>query len=452
MEDYRNVIRSKTIPWDGFARSQLIDENDGKILNQLEVGYAHGEILSNFDEESEFEPFVKSLLNLIKKDLPVERNDIKKYSLVALSDFFKFERFVVELVELGLYQEYLNSLVALIENDDEILKLFAIYDVVFLLIQGGLPSNGSSVYPVFKELNSLLENTTTTNKIDLKFLSIDFISELLAKKEYRAIYWEHHDEFLSTLFLNLGSTIYSENSGISKISSADLIQFQYKLLLSLWILTFTTSKNSEFAKVYLNNLLSLVKLLKISIKEKIIRLIISIFINLTSLENSSSQDILKFLILNAEFINILNNLKERKWTDDELIQDLETLSNQTVDVFNKLTSFDEYLTELKLKQFKNSPVHDKEEFFIDNLDKFQDFGYKHYKELLAVLDEDIDGKALKIVLGDINKILKIDSKAIDILIASDKKTKIMELLNHSNSEVRYEALKITQVLVSQSLK
>ncbi len=73
--------------------------------------------------------------------------------------------------------------------------------------------------------------------------------------------------------------------------------------------------------------------------------------------------------------------------------------------------------------------------------------------MIELLDFDgNDSSNYAFILNDIGKILKLDSKAIDVLNELHKKTKIMELLNHKNSEVRYAALKATQLIVSQTFK
>jgi V-type H+-transporting ATPase subunit H len=452
LDDYRNAIRSKTIPWDGFARSQLIEEKDSKNLIKLEKLYFDkSKSLANAAVDGSFQEYVTTLLKLLTQDFPPERNDVRKFVLVAISDFLNIESFVDELISKRQISDFLSALTAHADAADEIVRLLSLYSAGIILIQNGTEFNE---FDILQIINELIELLSVNSNFNLKNISINLISEILSSsnKPYRNLFWSKHDELLPLLFGNLSSTFLYSSASNSK-STVESIQFEYKVLLTIWILSFQTDKTSIISKYYLEELLLLTKVLKISIKEKITRLIISTLLNFTSAENSASLNILKFLILNGDFISILNNLKERKWGDEELIADLEQLTTNTTEIFNKLTSFDEYAQELTMKKFKNSPVHYKEEFFLDNLAKFQDNNYKIFKQVLSVLDEEhLDSTTLKILLNDLNKLLRIDSNTLDILVKAGYKVKIMQLLNHKNSEVRYEALKTTQLLVSQSLK
>lgn len=386
--------------------------------------------------------YVDTLFTLLAKDMPEARNDIKKYILVLVSDLLDEEIFIQKVLSKDP-TTLLSTVVQYIDSNDEVIKLLSLYNAVYLLIQQPLAhTHAIVVSKVFTVLDTLLESTD----FNLKFLALELITELLAIKPFRPIFWQLQSKLVPALFENLNSHIAQ--------NSTESIQFQYKVLLSLWLLTFDNGVLKEFSKLYLPQTLSLLKLAKLSIKEKIIRLVVSIFINLTTVPANASVNVtnLKYLILLGDILPTLKNLKERKWSDEELIADLDILYSSVQDVYSQLTSFDEYLQELASKQFKNSPVHSSDTFFLDNLSKFQDNRYKVFKELLSLLDVDMEAKSYVLLLSDIAKVLKLDPKAIEILNREEKKHKIMELLNHKNSEVRYEALKATQFIVSQTFK
>lgn len=445
LEDYRTAIRSKTIPWDGFARSELLTVQEAKQLTELEGATIKGRIAKIVDEEH-LDSYTATLINLIDKELPVERNDVKKYVLVLISDLLSNGKFVDKLIELNAKNPdvVLNPFVKLLNNNDEIIRLLSLFNLTTLLIQPEIePKNDSIVLKTFQSLHTLLEATSD----ELKYFSVELTSDLLAKKSYRSIYWTSNDSFVTSLFRNL--------DGVSLSNSTEKIQFQYKILLSIWLLSFNTNTLKEFSKIYQNDFLKLINLVKVSIKEKIIRLIISILNNITSIPNDSktSENNIKYLILIGNIIPVLNNLKNRKWSDDELVEDLEFLTEKIQGIYDHLTSFDEYLQELNSKNFTNSPTHSNDEFFIDNLSKFQDSGYKIFKQLINLLDTDQNNSNnFKFILNDISKILKLDSHAVDILTDNNKKTRIMELLNHKSADVRFAALKATQLIVSQTFK
>lgn len=394
--------------------------------------------------DEHIDAYTQTIISLLDKDLPPERSDIKKYLLVLVSDLLASEKFLSKLSSLERAQpnSTFSPFFKHIDSTDEIVKLLAIHDLTYLLIQPYADADESIVAELISTLSALTESTS----FNLKYLALELITEILSVKKYRAIYWKSHNKYFPILLQNLNSHI-SHNS-------TESIQFQYKILLSIWLLSFNTDVLKDLSKYYLSDLLVFLKLVKISIKEKIIRLAISILLNVTSIpahETLSTENI-KFFILTGDILPTLTNLKERKWSDEELVEDLDALFANVQEVYSKLTSFDEYTQELAAKNFKNSPVHTSDEFFLDNLRHFQDNNYKVFKTLISLLDENMEPKSYVYVLSDISKILKLDSKAIEVLTKENKKTKIMELLNHKNSEVRYEALKATQFIVSQTFK
>ncbi|KAH3666622.1 hypothetical protein WICMUC_005606 [Wickerhamomyces mucosus] len=452
LEDYRNGIRSKSLPWDAFARSQILSEDAAQKLNALKTIDSISLKINTVTASDSSKVYADILIDLLVKDLPTERVDVKKYALVTITDLSQSDDFLKALVNSSQFEKVTQILIDNLESTDEVLKLISAYALVYTSIQNEIVKKISTqqVLIIFQNFIKLLDSS----KKELKFLSVEFLVELLSIKSYRSVFLSRHEEFGYLLFENL-------NTSPSIISDTEEVQFQYKLLLSILLLSFNSASNSkdlkEFSENYSKYFEKLITIVKVTIKEKIVRVAIAIFINLTSSweTNSIAKNNIKKLILQDNFHPILTNLKERKWTDEELIEDLERLSVSFQEVSSQLSSFDEYLQELQSKSFKNSPVHNKESFFIDHLVKFQESNYKLLKELLNLLSDEIVAKNSTnyvYILRDISKIIKLDSNAIEVIVNENKKLDIMKLLNDKNSQVKYEALIVTQLLVSNSFK
>lgn len=401
-------------------------------------------VFTSTDEESRLE--INTVIDTLWKVLrntKDDRNDIRKFILILIIELLKYDEFLGKLSIDYDNLEVFSPLIKFLDlekkdNDknnssDESLKILSIYILVNLLI------NIKSIEftsQIFDALNQLLLSTN----FNLNYFSIQLICELASIKFNSEILVSNKLDVVKLIFKKLDENVL--------LNSFENIQYQYKSLLVIWILTFNSKFNDKFLVNFSKNLNNLVKLLKISIKEKILRLILSILLNLSN----NSIEFIKYLILSCDILPILNNLKFRKFSDEELIEDLNSLIELIEINYSKLTSFDEYEQELNSGEFKNSPVHLNDEFFIDNLKKFQENNYKNFKKLINYLNLNGNSKSQAIILSDLLKILKFDPKSIIILEKSGLKQKVMELLNHHSSDVRYSALKITQFIVSQSFK
>lgn len=399
--------------------------------------------------------YVSIFIDLLTSKRDDERMDVRKYILVTLIDLIDSNPvFLSSLIANSAFTTVLQSLVEDFDSGFEVLRLLSFYNIVYFISQPAavvkVPT--TLVVTLFETIGNLSHATT----FNLKSLAMEYFVNLIEVKAYRSTFLQmpQSAELTRTLFENLSVSP-------SSLGVPEQIQYQYRTLLSILLLTYTVSQDPaqlrDFHTNFAHYYSKLIALVKISIKEKIIRLIIGIFQTLTSGYETvpTAKNVVKQLILIDGFHPVLNNLKQRKWTDLELIDDLENLSCTFEEVAKDLTSFDEYLQELKTKTFRNSPVHSNETFFVEHLEKFQNGKYSLFKQLLSLLtDEEIkhNPTALVLILGDITKILKLDDRAVDIVNDDGRKLDVMSLLAQKDTGVKFAALSVTQVLVSKSLK
>lgn len=170
------------------------------------------------------------------------------------------------------------------------------------------------------------------------------------------------------------------------------------------------------------------------------------------------------LVLFHDGLNSIKLLQERKFasngSDEELSNDLNYLYDTLSEIVNnKLTSFDEYLTELENPNLISwsSPTHKSEQFWINNSGKFKDSSFKLTKKLFDTLSSSNQNDAIKVVLlNDLQCLIKNLGDDIINFINNEKngqyKMLIMNYLEGSsdNNELKYEALKTIQLLVGHN--
>ncbi|GMM37893.1 H(+)-transporting V1 sector ATPase subunit H [Saccharomycopsis crataegensis] len=452
LDDSRNAIRQRVIPWFALIKSGLLTNDEAnrlEFLGRVTTEKDFGKIIPEIDL------YTTTAFSLLSK---ITRDDIIKYLLNLILDLMtnlkEFQESLLSLndVDTSLpYQTFLNHL----NSNDEDIKLLVINNlaVLYLLKPITTNENKDGLLKLFDVLFSELINSSNLN---LQNISVQVLSELLTIKNHRNIFWLKNNKFIPPL-INLLK---------NKKSS---LQVQYLTLLSLWLLSFNDKISTELPMNYNNLIKILVNISKDSIKEKIVRLSISILVNFIN-GNGYEQErikVIKILLLN-DSLSIIKNLNDRKWADQELIEDLAKMLEILNENYEKLTSFDEYLLELDSGVMTWSPPHRSKEFWSNYASKFKDQNYKLFKQLIALLNKIITentnnknltndqeknlNKILSVICNDICQIITYVPEALAVLSKlDDSKAKIMELMTSKDVNLRYEALKTTQVLVAHAI-
>ncbi|EIM22891.1 ARM repeat-containing protein, partial [Wallemia mellicola CBS 633.66] len=141
------------------------------------------------------------------------------------------------------------------------------------------------------------------------------------------------------------------------------------------------------------------------------------------------------------------NLSSRRWNDAELQTDLDTITEQLQSSFASISNWDEYSSELESGLLRWSPVHTDEDFWKNQSGALLKDNNWGLNRLFSLLDSE-DQQILHITLYDISQCLKFIHHA-KTYVDSSSKQKIMELLQHPDPKIKYQALITTQLLISQ---
>ncbi|KAG8986902.1 H(+)-transporting V1 sector ATPase subunit H, partial [Tulasnella sp. 427] len=182
------------------------------------------------------------------------------------------------------------------------------------------------------------------------------------------------------------------------------------------------------------------------IKEKVQRVIIATYRNLVT--KAPSQNLPSMLV--AKLLPFVKNLSTRKWSDEEIVEDIQFLKDELTTNFESLTTYDEYTSELASGHLSWTPVHDSEAFWKENAAKLNDKDFEQLKVLVKLLKESTDPVVLAVAAHDVGQYVKYYERGKKTLSDLGAKTRVMELMSNDNPDVRYQALLTTQRLVSQA--
>lgn len=234
---------------------------------------------------------------------------------------------------------------------------------------------------------------------------------------------------------------------IAEILSARVgFQVQYQLSFCLWVLTFNPDIAEKMNKCGIIPILA--DILADAQKEKVSRIILAVFRNL--IEKPEDKTVVKencISMVQCKALKQLEFIEQKKFEDEDIQADIDFLKEKMEVSLQDLSSYDEYVTEIRSGRLEWSPVHRSEKFWRENADKLNDANYELLKILINLLENSKDHLVLSVACFDLGEYVRHYQRGKHILEQLNGKTLVMGLLLHEDPNVRYEALLAVQKLM-----
>lgn len=234
---------------------------------------------------------------------------------------------------------------------------------------------------------------------------------------------------------------------IAEILSARVgFQVQYQLSFCLWVLTFNPDIAEKMNKCGIIPILA--DILADAQKEKVSRIILAVFRNL--IEKPEDKTVVKencISMVQCKALKQLEFIEQKKFEDEDIQADIDFLKEKMEVSLQDLSSYDEYVTEIRSGRLEWSPVHRSEKFWRENADKLNDGNYELLKILINLLENSKDHLVLSVACFDLGEYVRHYQRGKHILEQLNGKTLVMGLLLHEDPNVRYEALLAVQKLM-----
>merc|ERR1719189_2721850 len=233
---------------------------------------------------------------------------------------------------------------------------------------------------------------------------------------------------------------------VSVLAGRVNFQIQYQLTFCLWVLTFNSELATKLNKFGVIPILS--DVLSDAQKEKVSRIILAVFRNL--IEKPEEADVKKencISMVQCKVLKQLELLEQRKFDDEDIVDDIEFINDKLNASVQDLSSFDEYITEVKSGRLEWSPVHRSEKFWRENAARLNEKNYELLKILIQLLESSKDPLILSVACFDLGEYVRHYSRGKHVLEQLGGKTMVMTLLAHEDPNVRYEALLAVQKLM-----
>ncbi|KAI0928244.1 hypothetical protein AcW1_005549 [Taiwanofungus camphoratus] len=371
-------IRSKPVPWEGYQRAGLITVEELALIKKVDR-----QPKTKIDSIllSDGQSYALLYLRLLKK---LQRVDTQQCILILITDAITDREERIPLFTRSKETDPdlpYGPLLRILDSQDDFVQLKATQILTILFSSESLPLHPQQLQLFLNAFTSFI--ASDPHKCDV---AVQCLEAVLPRPECRRAVWAK-----PSLIAGLVD-ILKRNPGP---------QMSYQVGFCLWLLTFEQEIAEQINKKF-DIIPTLIEVAQAAAKEKVIRVIVATFRNLVSKAPSANLP----AMLVANLLPFAKNLCARKWSDEDIIEDVQYLRDELNARFESMTTYDEYTSELTSGHLSWTPVHDSDLFWKENATKLNDRDYAQLKTLIELLQESNDATVLAVAAHDIGQYVK----------------------------------------------
>ncbi|KAJ9119143.1 hypothetical protein QFC22_003634 [Naganishia vaughanmartiniae] len=427
LDDQCGKINAKGVSWEGYQRAKLVSAEEVDLLKTLE---RQGKSQRAATFATQGSTYAKLYIDLLRK---LQKVDTVQAVLVGISNMLSDQTTLPLFHNLSQQSDSKSDdpygpLIKCLSLQDEFVLLEALRIMAILVSTDPKPIPEACIPPMLDALAKL----TNANPSPARDLAIQVLGAILGSRQIRKAAWDQ-ESLLSGL--------------IKALKANPSPQLQYWIIICFWQLSFEIYAAEELDKRF--DLVALfAEVARTAAKEKVTRVVMATLRNLMALAPSANIN----SMVVQKVLPLVKSFSQRKWSDDEVIDDIKYLRDELDARLSNLSTFDEYASEVESGHLSWSPTHESEDFWKENVEKirFEKNG-QVVKQLVALLSSSRDPVVLAVAVHDIGQFIKFgDDGARKMINDLDGKLKVMELLSHESGDVKYQALLTVQRIMSHS--
>ncbi|KAF8924994.1 H(+)-transporting V1 sector ATPase subunit H, partial [Dissophora ornata] len=381
LDDLTAGLRARPIPWEGYQRASLITQTELNYIKAIDK--KTGEDLSRVVDK-EGDVFGELLITLLQK---LVRVDTIQSILILIDDLLlDHEERAEYFLRLSQHDPTLPyaPLLKCLRSEDDFIPLKASKILTTLLCASSKPST-EAAEELFRWTTAQLQSKNSA----IVDLAVQVLESALRQRNIRIVYW-NTPQAVDALVR------------ILKIDTPTP-QMQYQVIYCFWALTFNEDISQELNRKY-DLVPHFVEVAKSAIKEKIIRVIIATFRNLA--EKAPEANLAPMAAV--KMLQFCENLSTRKWSDSDILEDVNYLKAELEENFQTLTTFEVYFAEVQSGRLLWSPPHLSEQFWLKNWKEFKKDRYALLRTLARLLSTSTDSIVLSVAASDIGQYVRRD--------------------------------------------
>ncbi|CAE6415985.1 unnamed protein product, partial [Rhizoctonia solani] len=419
-------IRGRSLSWESYQRAGQISTEDLSHLKKIDKQPTKQVNSILMGEGPQYAFLFMSILKKLARTEPTQA------VLVMIGDALADHEERVGLFLRTSDQDPelpFSPLVKALDSDDEFVRLKSAQILTALLATSTSTPSPEHVITPFLHKLSVNIHSSSPNAQDI---SLQCLAAILSLRSARSLAWQNQNREIVR--------------GLVKILKGPPVpvpQTAYLASYAIWLLSFdqavSEGVNTEFDVIPI-----LVGIAQAAGKEKVIRVTIATFKNLAT--KAPAANLPSMLV--AKLLPFCKNLTTRKWTDEEILDDITFLRDLLQQSFESLTTYDEYTSELASGHLSWSPVHESEAFWKENAARLDEKDFAQLKRLVELLKTSENNTVLAVAAHDLGQYVKHHDRGKKFVTELGGKERVMELMSHSDADVRYRALLSVQRLVS----
>ncbi|XP_077554986.1 V-type proton ATPase subunit VhaSFD isoform X1 [Haemaphysalis longicornis] len=418
-----NEIRQQRVNWQSYQQSQMITQEDYNFIVALDQSTA--ESRANLLKQQRGQS-AKTFFNMLER---ISRDQTIQYILIMIDELLQEDKSRVEI-----FKEYARKKKEPVWT--QFLTLLNRPDGFIINMTSRIIAKIACWSRELME-GSDLQHYLTWLKDQLRMPNNDYIQSVARCLQMMLRINEYKLAFVA---IDGISTI------VTVLAGRVNFQIQYQLTFCLWVLTFNVDLARRINKY--NVIPILADILSESGKEKVARIILATFRNL--IEKPEESEIRRdnaIAMVQCKVSKQLEILQGKKFTDPDIVEDIEFLEEKLNASVQDMSSFDEYATEIKSGRLEWGPVHSSEKFWRENADKLNEKNYELLKILVHLLESSRDPLVLSVAAHDVGEYVRYYPRGKQVIEKLGGKHLVMQLLSHEDPNVRYEALLCVQKLM-----
>lgn len=415
-------IRNTKPNWGSFVNSKLISDADKALIDKFQRASLSTQA-TTFCEDSK--GYTECFMTILQK---VNNKEAAKYILTTLDEICKENREIGKLFKpmSGTALDPIEVVSQLISRDDEILVARAC-QVLGQLFGAGLSASEGTTKKLMDYVRVELQREGKHQPF--VYLSILVVLQGLLRSHERRV------AFIEAKGTDMLLTLTRDSKNQANT------QLIYQCAACLWLLSYSNGVKDKL--VNMEMVAVMVQVIKSTIKEKVIRMMLAIMVNLIDIGD------MKSLLSVCGGLRILESLKQRSWSDEDITADLDMLTAKVGQNVEQSSTFDQYCKELMSGELEWTPMHKSGTFWEKNVHKFMEKEHQVIKLLVALIKpgERTSAKVLSVALHDLGEFVRYHPGGKSTIVKLGAKMFIMQHLTSEEPDVSKEALSCVQKLM-----
>ncbi|KAJ2656440.1 H(+)-transporting V1 sector ATPase subunit H [Coemansia sp. RSA 1199] len=427
-DEFTAKVRVKPIPWEGYSRAGLISSDELHQLKDFQKQLV--QLVESSESSVSLATHVPLLVSLTEKLSSV---DALQYLLVVLDELA--ERDVESVRALANDMDNVSrALFRCMDKKDDYLGLKACKILTGIAVT-------CNVEVAFGRMFAYLEKSMRSELTSVVDVALQVVQSALRVPRARSILYNEAGclaQMIDVLKRTVSGTKTGAGRGVVAVS-----QTQYEVVFCLWLLTFERHVAVTIDRKY-DVVSTMVEIARSAVKEKVVRIIVATWANMAQ----HSVNVPGLLV--ARVPACLETLRVgRNFNDEDLKQTLTDLTDTMAEHTGVMTSWDEYVNQLKSGKLEWSGWHRSEQFWKIHVAKMDENDHRIVRLLARVLaaPESTD-TSVAVACHDLSQYVKYNPEGKKFVAKVGAKQRVMTLMTEgATAEIKYEALMCVQQIM-----